>query len=198
MQAKIKELSGFKKILTEWGIQKKLSALHQSAKTSDNFYDALVFNKFREILGGRVRTMITGSAPIAKEVLNFLKIAFCVQIKEGYGQTESAAAISVSWTFDPEAGHVGAPFPAIEVKLLDVPDMDYRSTDVDENGNPKPRGEILYRGHAVFKGYYRQPQMTRETIDPEGWVHTGDIGQFDTNKGVLRIIDRKKNIFKLS
>jgi long-chain acyl-CoA synthetase len=85
MQAKIKELSGFKKILTEWGIQKKLSALHQSAKTSDNFYDALVFNKFREILGGRVRTMITGSAPIAKEVLNFLKIAFCVQIKEGYG-----------------------------------------------------------------------------------------------------------------
>ena len=157
MQAKIKELTGFKKTLTEWGIQKKLAALHSSAKTTDNFYDALVFNKFREILGGRVRTMITGSAPIAKEVLNFLKIAFCVQIKEGYGQTESAAAISVSWTYDPEAGHVGAPFPALELKLIDVPDMDYRSTDVDENGHPKPRGEVLYRGYAVFKGYFRQP-----------------------------------------
>ncbi len=78
MQAKIKELAGFKKTLTEWGIQKKMSALHSQAKTTDAFYDALVFNKFREILGGRVRTMITGSAPISREVLDFLKIAFCV------------------------------------------------------------------------------------------------------------------------
>ncbi len=198
MQAKIKELTGFKKTLTEWGIQKKLSAFHQSAKTSDYFYDALVFNKFREILGGRVRSMVTGSASISNEVLNFLKIAFCVQIKEGYGQTESAAGISGTWSNDPEAGHVGAPGPSVEVKLIDVPDMGYRSTDVDENGNPKPRGEILFRGHNAFKGYYRQPQITRETIDSEGWVYTGDIGQFDTKKGVLKIIDRKKNIFKLS
>lgn len=77
MQAKIKELTGFKKTLTEWGIQKKLTQLGATGKTTDTFYDALVFNKFRDILGGRVRTMITGSAPIAKEVLNFLKVAFC-------------------------------------------------------------------------------------------------------------------------
>jgi long-chain acyl-CoA synthetase len=77
MQAKIKELTGMKKTFTEWGVAKKLAALEASAKTEDHFYDALVFNKFREILGGRVRTMITGSAPISKEVLNFLKIAFC-------------------------------------------------------------------------------------------------------------------------
>ena len=76
--------------------------------------------------------------------------------------------------------------------------MNYTSDDVDEHGKPKPRGEILYRGHSVCKGYYRQPQMTKETIDSEGWVHTGDIGQIDTQKGILRIIDRKKNIFKLS
>ncbi len=101
--------------------------------------------------------MITGSAPIAIEVLNFLKIAFCVQIKEGYGQTESAAAISVTWTLDPEAGHVGAPVPSLELKLVDVPDMNYTSDDVDQHGKPKPRGEILYRGHSVCKGYYRQP-----------------------------------------
>jgi long-chain acyl-CoA synthetase len=85
MQAKIKELTGIKRQLTEWGIKKKLDALTTSAKTSDSFYDAIVFIKFREILGGRVRTMITGSAPISKDVLNFLKIAFCCQIKEGYG-----------------------------------------------------------------------------------------------------------------
>ena len=142
--------------------------------------------------------MITGSAPISKDVLNFLKIAFCCQIKEGYGQTESAAAISITWKNDPEAGHVGAPFPGLEVKLVDVPDMNYLSTDLDHEGHPAPRGEICYRGYAVFKGYYRQPEMTKETIDAEGFVHTGDIGMINTKKGVLRIIDRKKNIFKLS
>ena len=176
MNAKIKELSGIKKTLTEWGIAKKMTALNSSAKVQDSFYDALVFNKFREILGGRVRTMITGSAPISKEVMNFLKIAFCCQIKEGFGQTESAAGVSISWTHDPEAGHVGAPFPSNEIKLVDVPDMQYTSDDVDANGKPTPRGEVCYRGFNCFKGYFRQPEMTKETIDSEGWVHTGDIG----------------------
>jgi len=77
MQAKIRELQGIKRQLTEWGIQKKLAAITSHAKTTDPFYDAIVFSKFRDILGGRVRTMITGSAPISRDVLNFLKIAFC-------------------------------------------------------------------------------------------------------------------------
>lgn len=85
MQAKIKELTGFKRTITEWGISKKLAELKSSAKTTDTFYDALVFNKFKDILGGRVRSMITGSAPISGEVLDFLKIAFCCPIREGYG-----------------------------------------------------------------------------------------------------------------
>lgn len=198
MQAKIKELTGVKKTFTEWGVARKLAAVEATAHTEDSFYDALVFNKFRDILGGRVRTMITGSAPISREVHNFLKIAFCCQIKEGYGQTESAAGISISWSTDPEVGHVGAPLPGLELKLVDVPDMNYTSEDLDHHGNPAPRGEVCYRGHVCFKGYFRQPEMTRETIDSEGWVHTGDIGMIDVKKGNLRIIDRKKNIFKLS
>ena len=198
MQAKIKELTGIKRQLTDWGIKKKLAEIHLSAKTEDAFYDAIVFNKFKDILGGRVKTMITGSAPISKDVLNFLKIAFCCQIKEGYGQTESAAGVSVTWHNDPEVGHVGAPFPGVEIKLIDVPDMHYLSDDKDAFGHPLPRGEICYRGYVTFKGYYRQPQLTQETLDSEGWVHTGDVGQFDVVKGTLKIIDRKKNIFKLS
>lgn len=142
--------------------------------------------------------MITGSAPISKDVLAFLKIAFCCQIKEGYGQTESAAAVCVTWEHDPEVGTVGSPFTSCEVKLLDVPDMNYTSEDKDEFGRPTPRGEICYKGPNQFRGYFRQPEMTAETIDKDGWVHTGDIGVMDVTKGTIKIIDRKKNIFKLS
>jgi len=85
MQQKIAELQGMKKTLTEWGIQKKLYNYEQSATTTHGFYDRLVFSKFAAVLGGRMRIMVTGSAPISKEVLTFLKIAFCTNISEGYG-----------------------------------------------------------------------------------------------------------------
>lgn len=144
-----------------------------------------------------MRVMITGSAPIAKEVLNFLKIAFCCQIHEGYGQTECGAPASITWTKDPQSGHVGGPYSTLEFKLVDVPEMNYTSEDKDEQGVSYPRGEVCYRGYSVFKGYFRNPEGTRDTIDSEGFVHTGDIGMF-LPTGAIKIIDRKKNIFKLS
>lgn len=126
-----------------------------------------------------------------------MKIAFCCPILEGYGQTECAAPASITWTQDPTCGHVGAPFPACDFKLFDVPEMKYTADDVDENGVNIPRGEICYKGPNCFKGYYANPQATKETIDENGWVHTGDIGMILPN-GVIKVIDRKKNIFKLS
>ena len=75
--------------------------------------------------------------------------------------------------------------------------MDYRSTDVDQDGNPLPRGEICFKGHSNFLGYFKLPDKTAETIDKDGWIHTGDIGAIQTN-GALKVIDRKKNIFKLA
>jgi long-chain acyl-CoA synthetase len=101
--------------------------------------------------------MITGSAPISKDVLNFLKIAFCCPIIEGYGQTECAAPACITWIKDPNAGHVGAPFPACDFKLVDVPDMHYFTSDLDENGQSCPRGEICYKGPNNFKGYFANP-----------------------------------------
>lgn len=75
--------------------------------------------------------------------------------------------------------------------------MGYLSTDKDENGNPLPRGEICIRGHSVFAGYYKDDEKTAETFDAEGWLHSGDVGVILPN-GSLRVVDRKKNIFKLS
>lgn len=198
MQQKIKEVTGAKRTLIDWGIAKKMKNLRSSAQTTHSVYDPLIFNKFKQVLGGRVRIMISGSAPISTEVLEFLKIAFCCQILEGYGQTECGAPATITWQKDPTSGHVGGPYRCLDVKLVDVPEMNYTSEDKDpQTGARMPRGEVCYKGYNNFKGYFRQPEQTRETIDAEGWVHTGDIGMFLPN-GALKIIDRKKNIFKLA
>jgi long-chain acyl-CoA synthetase len=112
-----------------------------------------------------MRKMITSSAPISKDVLNFLKIAFCCQINEGYGQTECAAPASLTWTQDPTCGHVGPPLPTCDFKLVDVPEMNYSTDDKNDEGQPMPRGEICYKGPNCFKGYFALPQATKNTID---------------------------------
>jgi long-chain acyl-CoA synthetase len=154
MQAKINELQGFKRTLTDWGVQKKIANYDATAAYTHGFYDALIFSKFAAVLGGRMRLMVTGSAPISKDTLRFLKIAFCCPINEGYGQTECCAAASSTWSQDPEVGHIGGPYPACDFRLFDIPEMNYTSKDKDENGNPQPRGEICIRGFNVFKGYF--------------------------------------------
>lgn len=157
----------------------------------------MVFNKTKAALGGRVKICATGGAPISADVLQLLKVTLCVPIQEGYGSTESTGASFSTSIYDPEVGHVGGIKPNMEFKLEDIPDMSYLSTDKDENGNPTPRGEICIRGHSIFKGYYKLPEKTAESIDSEGWLHTGDVGLLKPN-GSLKIIDRKKNLFKLA
>jgi long-chain acyl-CoA synthetase len=151
----------------------------------------------KTVLGGNVKYMLTGSAPISTEVRKFMKICFACPFAEGYGQTEGLGGSFLTDPEDPTMGHVGGPIPHLEFKLLDVPEMNYFSTDKNENGELVPRGEILVRSGSVIPGYYKDEEKTAEMIDSEGWLHSGDIGAILPN-GALKIIDRRKNIFKLS
>lgn len=121
----------------------------------------------------------------------FLQIAFCVPVLQGYGLTETSAACTLTREYDFTTGHVGAPLLMNEVRLFDVPEMNYSSK------NDPPTGEVCVRGNNVFVGYYQNPEQTAADKDPEGWFHTGDVGRWNPN-GTLSIIDRKKNIFKLA
>jgi len=126
-------------------------------------------------------------------VLDFLKIAFSCNVVEGYGMTENCAICTVTWPGDPtSSGTIGAPQQPLEIKLIDVPSMNYTSLD-----KPNPRGEVCVRGPVCFSRYYRDEKNTKETIDSEGWVHTGDVGEVDP-VGRFKIIDRIKNIMKLA
>ncbi|XP_023279127.1 long-chain-fatty-acid--CoA ligase 1-like isoform X1 [Seriola lalandi dorsalis] len=155
----------------------------------DSIWDRLIFRKVQASLGGRVRLMITGAAPISPTVLTFLRAAIGCQFYEGYGQTECTAGCTMTVPGDWTAGHVGAPLPCNFVKLVDVPEMNYLAV----NGE----GEVCVKGSNVFKGYLKDPEKTAEAIDADGWVHTGDVGKWLPN-GTLKIVDRKKHIFKLA
>lgn len=189
---KVSQGSFLKRTLFNWGMSSKVNNLVQTADPTSGFWDSLVFKKTALMLGTRVRFMISSSAPISKDNLNFLKSCFCVPIHEAYGLTEICGPTTGTHKDDPNAGHVGGVLTNNEVMLADIPEMDYTA----EN-KPYPQGEICVRGKNVMVGYYKKPELTEEVIDEDGWFHTGDIGEMWDN-GCIKIIDRKKNIFKLA
>ncbi|ORZ34873.1 hypothetical protein BCR44DRAFT_1136794 [Catenaria anguillulae PL171] len=153
--------------------------------------DAIVFNKVKAQTGGRLRFGLSGGAPISEDTQMFLSVAVC-PIVQGYGLTEVCAMTAL---YSPEVGFelraVGPPVACSEIQLVDVPEAGYLTSQ-----NP-PRGEVWVRGPSVSQGYFNQPKATAEAFTEDGWLMTGDIGQFNAN-GTLSVIDRKKNLIKLS
>ncbi|XP_068181118.1 long-chain-fatty-acid--CoA ligase 1-like isoform X3 [Antennarius striatus] len=181
--------SPLKRWLLEFAYKRKEAELIKGIVRRDSIWDYLIFRKIQASLGGCVRILLTGAAPVSPTVLRFLRVALSCECYEGYGQTECTAGVTMTTPGDWTAGHVGAPLPCNMVKMVDVPEMNYLAV----NGE----GEVCAKGHNVFKGYLKDPENTANALDADGWVHTGDVGKWLPN-GTLKIIDRKKHIFKLA
>jgi long-chain acyl-CoA synthetase len=190
MKTKIEGQSGAKKALVKWALALKRRQLYDRENVS-LLLDGVVFRPFREALGGRVRLIVSGGAPILPDVYDFLIAAVSPNIVQGYGLTEVAASVAVSEV--PQLGPCdnGAVSQTSKVKLVKVDGLNY-----DPRGSPM-RGEVLVQGPHIFKGYYKDEELTRQVLDAEGWYRTGDIGGF-TENGYLQIVDRAKQLVKLS
>jgi len=196
IMGKINSLTGLKKKLALAAIESKTEKYKTSGKYTDWFYDSFVLDKVRKSLGGNVKLFVSASAPIDPNMLIFFKIMFSCDVLQGYGQTETAGAISISHYKDNDPSVVGGPLHCCKCKVVDVPEMNYRSTDII-NGISVPRGELCVKGYNVTKRYFKDPEKTKELFDEDGWMHTGDIVCLN-NTGSIKIIDRRKNMFKLA
>lgn len=181
--AKGNEQTGIKKSMFFWAVD--LGLKYDPRKNQGAWYNMqlalankLVFSKWREALGGRCQAVASGSAALQPRLARVF-LAGQIPVMEGYGLTESSPVLAVNCEKDNGVmvGSVGRPLDNVEIKIADD-------------------GEILAKGPNIMMGYYKQPELTAEVLDKDGWLHTGDIGEFDD--GFLKITDRKKEIFKTS
>ena len=164
-----------------------------SATNMHAIYDRIWGRKVAAALGvDQAHNMVSGSAPLDPTLHKFFRAAFGNNFVQGYGLTETYAQALCQSKGDLSVGNCGGCSPTLELMLLDVPDMEYFSTD-----KPQPRGELCIRGGSLFSGYYRDEEETKKAMLPDGWFCTGDIGTVDS-RGRFQIIDRRKNVLKLA
>ena len=186
IEAMMEEEGGAKKKIFDWavGVGTRVSKARQEDRDPSpldrlqyKLADKLVFSKIRERFGGRLRFFVSGSAPLDRDVAQWFD-AVGIIVLEGYGLSETSAASFLNRPLAYRFGTVGWPFPETEVKIAED-------------------GEILVKGPGVMSGYHDRPDADAEAFEDDGWFHTGDIGEIDSD-GFLRITDRKKDMFKTS
>ncbi|XP_019759462.2 long-chain-fatty-acid--CoA ligase 4 isoform X4 [Dendroctonus ponderosae] len=192
IQDKLGKSSDLKKLIFKFSYDYK-------AKWARRGYDTPIINKFvfgaiRQLMGGHIRLIISGGAPLAPETHEQINNCLCATIIQGYGLTETTSSACVQDFYDKSFGRVGGPTTICEIKITNWEEGGYRVTD-----KPYPRGEILVGGDNVSAGYYKLPGKTAEEFleaDGKRWFKTGDIGEVHDD-GVVTIIDRKKDLVKL-
>ncbi|MER7249880.1 AMP-dependent synthetase/ligase [Kribbella sp. NPDC000426] len=142
-------------------------------KARHMLFDRLVYGKLRAVLGGQVQYAVSGGAPLGDRLGHFFR-GIGVPVLEGYGLTETTAAVAVNLPDDIRIGTVGRPLPGVTVAVADD-------------------GELLFKGGQVMQGYWKNDEATAAAIDADGWFHTGDLGEFDVD-GFIKITGRKKEI----
>ncbi|XP_044161409.1 long-chain-fatty-acid--CoA ligase 4 isoform X2 [Bufo gargarizans] len=193
VMSKVQEMNVFQRTLFKLGYDYKLEQIKKG-------YDAplcnvILFKKVKALLGGNVRMMLCGGAPLSPQTQRFMNICFCCPVGQGYGLTETCGAGTITEVTDYSTGRVGAPLSCCEIKLRDWLEGGYTNED-----KPHPRGEIVIGGLNVSMGYFKNEEKSLEDfyVDENGqrWFCTGDIGEVHPD-GCLQIIDRKKDLVKL-
>ncbi|KAL2252226.1 UNVERIFIED_CONTAM: Long chain acyl-CoA synthetase 8 [Sesamum indicum] len=196
---KVEEKGGIVKKLFKIAYSRRLVAIEGSWfgawGVEALLWDIVVFKKIRSILGGEIRFMLCGGAPLSGDTQRFINICMGAPIGQGYGLTETCAGAAFSEWDDISVGRVGPPLPSCYIKLVSWEEGGYTISD-----KPMPRGEVVVGGASVTAGYFSNDAKTAEVykVDEKGmhWFYTGDIGRFHPD-GCLEIIDRKKDIVKL-
>ncbi|KAH0481204.1 MAG: uncharacterized protein KVP18_004333 [Porospora cf. gigantea A] len=194
VSAKINSSGPVAAALFNQGLNTKIRQIRKERNFHHGFWDKILFNKIKERISPRLNLILSGAAPLDLALKEKLQAAFSVHMLEGYGLTETMGCVSIRVPFD-SLDHLGSLIPSLEMKLISVPELNYRVTDKDDFGLSTPTGEVLVRGNSVSPGYFCDSDETGRSYR-DGWFCTGDIGTLEN--GVLKIIDRRKNIFKLS
>lgn len=190
MQAQINKLPAPVRMVMNWAMKEKVKCMKENRPQS-LILDAILFSKFRAALGGKMRVLISGGAPIMPEIFEFFSAAVTPNILQGCGLTELSSSCFVQELPVQEPDTVGLCCPCIELKLRRIPEMpNYNPQDPEE-----PSGEVLARGPNLFQGYYKQPEVTAESM-VDGWLATGDVVKITKTKQI-KVIDRVKQLVKL-
>ncbi|XP_054709782.1 long-chain-fatty-acid--CoA ligase 4-like isoform X2 [Uloborus diversus] len=182
----------FAKEFFKYAIQYKLFWFRKGFNTP--LLNRLVFKKIKNMVGGNVRIIACGGAPLSPDTHDFIRMCLDVQMIQAYGMTETAASATIMAINDHSTGRVGAPLSNCYIRLVDWAEGNYHATD-----KPNPRGEIVIGGDCVTLGYFKNEPLTKECFKEEDgvrWFYTGDIGELHPD-GTFKIIDRKKDLVKL-